>query len=301
MKKIFFVILFFSIKITFACDICGGVGGNATIGMFASTQFHMFGIKSNFQSYQSRMNGIIHSKEFIFRNELNFRFQMNKHLQVISSLPYQYSFQIRDLGRDQKFGIGDPFLLVNGIFLHKKDSSGSTRHFLSGSIGLKSPLGKFSSPQSSLMNMYPGTGSWDGLFLIQFVKGFKQRWSSQNEVSFALKTANKYGYRYGDVFQISSNILHNHKLAWRRMIESVGFIYTHFEPSTLNNQTLNEFNNQGNILMLKSSLHLITFNWILGVNATLPIAQKINNGSVKQTLGAEISCTYLLTTKNKNK
>ena len=61
-----------------ACDICGGVSGNATIGLFASTKYHMLGVKTGGQSFKSLMDGIVHSREYLFRNEFNFRFQIHK-------------------------------------------------------------------------------------------------------------------------------------------------------------------------------------------------------------------------------
>ena len=48
-------LLFFSSK---ACDMCGGVSGNASIGLFAANQFHYLGLRSNFRDYSLYMHGI---------------------------------------------------------------------------------------------------------------------------------------------------------------------------------------------------------------------------------------------------
>jgi hypothetical protein len=280
-----------------ACDICGGVSGNASIGLFASSSFHMMGLKTQTQVFASYLNGIRHSQEIIFRNDLNFRMQITKRLQVMAMVPYQYAWQLRDLGSDFKSGLGDPLVMGNVILFHKKDTSGITKHFVSGALGVKFPLGKYGSNESSLMNLYPGTGGFDGLVMMNYTKGWNKGWSFQNEASWSIKSANPNGYRYGNVLQLSTLFLKNQKWQLMRIIPAFGFQFNHFKRSSINGQILNESNNSGYTFSGKIALNVMTYKWLLGISSQIPFLQNVNSGITKQFFGAEISCTYLLKSK----
>jgi hypothetical protein len=289
-----FILLFVGRFELLACDICGGVSGNASIGMFASSNFHMLGLKTQNQSFASYLNGIRHSREFIWRNEIIGRIQISKRFQLMAIIPYQFAWQQRDLGSDFRSGIGDPLIVGNTILIHKKDTTGLTKHFLSGAAGLKFPLGAFGSNESALMNLYPGTGGFDGMLMINYTKGWKKGWSIQNEASWSIKTANKFGYRYGDVVQFASNLVKNQKWNSMRFIPALGIVFNHFAPSRQNGIVLESSNNSGYVLSNKLSLNIMSYKWLISLGTQIPLIQNINKGITKQLFSAEISATYLL-------
>jgi hypothetical protein len=298
MKNILLIGLLLISKIHLrACDICGGVSGNASIGLFASSSFHMIGLKTQTQVYASYLNGIRHSQEIILRNDLNFRMQITKRFQVMASIPYQIARQVRDFGNDVKSGFGDPLLIGNAILFHKKDSAEVTKHFVSGAVGIKFPFGEYGDNESSLMNLYPGTGGLDGIVMMNYTKGWNGGWGLQNEVSWSIKSSNANGYRYGNVFQLSSMFLNNQKWKLKRIIPAVGYIYNHFNRSSINGQILNESNNYGYVFSGKIAINVMTYNWLFGVSTQIPILQHMNAGITKQFFGTELSCTYLLKSK----
>jgi hypothetical protein len=282
-----------------ACDICGGVGGNATIGLFASTKYHMLGVKTGVQSFKSLMDGIVHSREFLFRNEFNFRFQFHERIQVIGVIPYQIGFQKRDLGNDLVQGLGDPMAMLNGILWHKKDSSGRALHFLSLSLGVKLPIGRVGSNLSTIKNLYPGTGAWEELLLLNYTSSFNRSWSMQNELSYAFKQTNNAGYKYGNSAQATITAVNNRKLGFRRLISSVGLVYTHFESSMVDGEVLTVNSNKGYVFAHRASINLIGFSWIYSLQCQIPMNQNLNNRSIKQTFGIEAGITYLVKTKSK--
>jgi hypothetical protein len=292
------LVLISSIRV-YACDICGGVSGNATIGLFASTKYHMFGVKSGMQSFSSFMDGIVHSREYVQRNELNFRFQFHRRLQVMGIVPQQFAIQKRDLGSDYVQGFGDPMIMLNGIVLQKKDTNGRTIHFLSLGMGIKFPIGRVGSTNSAIKNLYPGTGALEELIILNYTRSFKRNWSLQNEVSYAIKQRNKEGYKYGNSSQLSISVVNNSKLGFRRIISSAGIVYSHFQPSYLNGEQLILNNNKGFVLASKAGIHLMGYNWLFSIQCQVPVYQNLNNRSIKQNFGIEAGLTYLLKTKIK--
>ena len=282
-----------------ACDICGGVSGNATIGLFASTKYHMLGVKTGVQSFKSLMDGIVHSREYLFRNEINFRFQFHKRIQVIGVIPYQIGFQKRDLGNDLVQGLGDPMAMLNGILWHKKDTNGRAIHFLSCGFGIKLPTGRVGSISSAIKNLYPGTGAWEELLILNYIFTLNKSWSAQNELSYAFKQSNNTGYKYGNSTQATLTAVNNRKLGFRRLISSVGFVYSHFEPSIQDGEVLTVNSNEGYVLAPRASINLIGLNWLYSLQCQVPLFQNLNDRSIKQTFGIEAGITYLLKTKIK--
>jgi hypothetical protein len=299
MKKYSVILLLLVSSRANACDICGGVSGNATIGLFASTNYHMLGVKTGVQSFNSLMDGIVHSREHLFRNEFNFRFQFHKRIQVIGVIPYQIGFQKRDLGYDLVQGLGDPMAMVNGILWHKKDTNGRAIHFLSCGFGVKLPLGRVGSNSSAIKNLYPGTGAWEELLILNYTSTLNRSWSIQNELSYAFKQSNNTGYKYGNSSQVSITAVNNRKLRFRRLISSVGLVYTHFEPSVVDGEVLIVNSNRGYVLAPRASINLIGFSWIYSLQCQIPMSQNLNNRSIKQTFGIEAGITYLVKSKSK--
>jgi hypothetical protein len=64
-----------------ACDLCGGVGSNASIGIFAANQFHLVGWRSQVRSFDSYLFNIKHSSEVYWQNDLTFRTQLGPKVQ----------------------------------------------------------------------------------------------------------------------------------------------------------------------------------------------------------------------------
>ena len=280
--------------ISFACDICGGVSSNASIGLFASTQFHTIGIRSSYRGFSTYMNGIRHSQEFLFGQEAQFRTQLNKRFQLMGTIPFQNAIQIRDFGKDFVSGIGDPTIIGNFILYQKRDSTGFSKNFLSMGLGVKAPLGQTVSNANVLKNLYPGTGSWDFLVLTNYTKQFSKLWGWQTEISFAHKGKDKFGFQYGNSIQVSSQVFVNQKIGSYRLIVSTGINYEQYAASRLNGDPIVGATNQGMLLSARASANILTYRWLWSFSVQQPFMQNINEGSIRQNTGATISLNYLL-------
>ena len=301
MKKWLFIAFLIIGSFSQACDICGGVNGNASIGLFASNRFHTLGFKSGFRTYSTYMHGIRHTQEFIWSNELQFRTQLHKRVQLMGSLPFQNAVQKTDLSTDVVYGISDPNLMLNFILIQKQDSMGITRDFLSLGGGLKMPLGKNVSKQSALKNLYPGTGSWDETLILNYLHQFEKQIGWQTEASYSFKGKDKYAYRYGNTLSISSQAVYSQKWASYRFIASAGLLYENHASSSTNRIVDPTAANNGYVLSAKASVNLLTYRWLWSVYAMQPIAQQINQGTIKQQINCGISLNYLIKKTQKTK
>jgi hypothetical protein len=282
-----------------ACDICGGVSGNASIGLFASTKFHTIGYRSTYRSFTSYLYGIRHSQEFLFSQDIQFRAQIHKRIQLIGAIPYQLAYQKRDLGSDFVRGVADPNLIGNFILIQQQDSTGVSSNFLSFGMGVKLPLGKNVPGTNVLKNLYPGAGSWDYLFLSNFTKQFSKSWGWQTEASYALRGKDKYGFQYGNTAQLVCQVFKSSSISAYRMIVAAGINYEHHLSSRTNGQIVEGITNAGYILSGRVSVNLLTYRWLWSLSIQQPVFQHVNDGIIRQRLSGTISLNYLLK-KQKN-
>jgi len=301
MKKKFFVAFLLSSSLSYSCDMCGGVNGNASIGLFASNRFHTFGLKSGFRTYSTYMYGIRHTQEFIWSNELQFRTQLHKRIQLMGSLPYQSAIQKTDLSTDVVVGLADPNLMLNFILIQKQDSSGMTKDFLSLGGSLKMPLGKNVSNQNALKNLYPGTGSWDETLILNYLHQFGKKVGWQTEISYAFKGKDKFDYRYGNTFSLSSQAVYSQKIASYRLLVSGGILLENHASSSTNRIVDPSASNKGYVFSGKASVNLLTYRWLWSLYAMQPLSQQINKGSIKQQINCGISLNYLIKKSQKTK
>lgn len=290
--------LVMSVK-SFACDICGGVSSNASIGLLASTKFHTIGFKSSFRSFSSYMYGIRHSQESIFSQEIQFRTQIHSRIQLMGSIPYQSTIQKRDFGSDFISGMGDPNILSNFILFQNRDSNGVNKTFLSLGIGLKAPLGKTTENSNGLKNLFPGTGSWDYLLLSNYTNQFAKFWGWQTEMSYSFKGKDQFGFQYGNSFQSSSQVFRNFKISSYRLIVAAGINLEHHASSRVNGSETIGKTNDGIVLSSRASINLLTYRWLWSVNIQNPNYQNLNDGTIRQRFSGSISINYLLKTSKK--
>jgi hypothetical protein len=276
------------------CDICGGIGSNVSSEMLLNERFHLLGIRSVNRLTTSYIDGIRHSREMIFSQEVYSRIQVGNRIQFIAAIPYQTAVQKRDLGHDFFAGIGDPYAYINGILLHRKDSLGTTRTFISLGGGAKFPIGKFSLSQDGFQNLYPGTGSWDGLVSLNFFNVLKRQFSIQCDGSYSIKTNNSVGFRYGNAYIASAQLARYSNKNGKRLIYGGGWYLERFEKSVSMKTDLGPNDNSGYTTGIRLNANIITRQWLFTSQINLPILQSLNNGNVKSNGVVQLGVLYLL-------
>jgi hypothetical protein len=282
-----------------SCDVCGGVSGNASIGLLASTQFHTIGIKSSLNTYRSYLNGIVHSREYIAQGEVIARWQPHARWQISANIPYQVGRQKRDLGSDFIQGLGDPRILVNHVLVHQKDSNQATRNFLSLGLGIKAPWGRRAPASSMIRNLYPSTGAWNFSTVLLFTNRLTEHVSLQQEGIYTYKMRDASGYRYGNTYSYAVTVVWNKSLGIGRLLVGPGLQLERFGASTEDGLPVSGYNNQGFVFESQVSVNYLSYNWLWGLNVIQPLQQNFNQGSMKQ--GIRVSCTlsYLITKNSK--
>lgn len=282
-----------------SCDVCGGVSGNASIGLLASTQFHTIGIKSSIDSYRSYLYGIVHSREYIAIGEVTARWQPHEKWQISANIPYQMGVQKRDLGSNFIQGMGDPRILVNHVFMHQKDSNLITRNFLSLGLGIKTPLGQRAPASSMIRNLYPGTGAWNFSTVLLFTNRLTKRVSLQQEGIYTCKMQDANGYRYGNTYSYAVTLVWNKSIGLGRLLVGPGLQLERFGASKEDGHPLSGYNNQGYVYDSLVSVNYLNYNWLWGINVIQPLQQNFNQGSMKQGIRMSFTLSYLITKNSK--
>lgn len=301
MKKISLMLLLALTSNAWACDICGGVHANSSIGLFAANRFHTLGLSTQFRSYQSFENGLLHSKEAFLMNSLQMRFQLGPKLQFYGQVPYQIGRQYLEESATQKNGLGDANGFMNYILLQHQDSSGITEQFVSAALGVKAPTGKYVSPSNLQQNLYPGTGSWDYTLLLNGYQRLNKNGGLQIELSQTWKGKNSFAYRYGTTSQVSSVFVLNQKVRSYRLLSAAGLQLDYFAANSWDWEPLAENKqHKGLLFQSKMSCNLLTYNWLYSLHATLPLWQNINTGAIYFRPQIQFSIQYLIQQKKKS-
>jgi hypothetical protein len=281
-----------------ACDICGGVHANSSIGLFAANRFHTLGLSTQYRSYQSFDNGQLHSKEVFLFNSLQLRYQLGSQIQLYGQLPYQMGWQYLEEEKSLKTGFGDAQGFINLIGLQQQDSSGITQKFISVALGVKAPTGQYVSPSNLQQNLYPGTGAWNYTLLLNGFKLLNKKWSLQSEMSHTWKGKNNYAFQYGNSSQLAALLVLNEKFQSYRFLGSLGFQVDHFAANHWDWQALApEARHEGTLLQTKMSCNLLTYNWLYSLQAIMPIWQNINSGTLKFRPQIQFTIQYLIQQK----
>jgi hypothetical protein len=290
------VMLIWSVKLS-ACDVCGGISGGPSFGNLASTSYHQIGLRSTFRSFNSYLFGIEHSREQQLQEELFVRWQIQKRLQLIASVPYLTTRQVKAGKNYWINGIGDPSLLTSFVLLDKKDSLNETKRFLSAGLGVKIPLGATVSYEDDQRNLYPGSGATDLIFNMAYFGQLKKQSGIQSEATVLLRGKDNWGYQFGN--SLSMNVLYFRKLfkGNYKWIPTFGLQYDYQKEARINGKITSVAPNDLMLVSPRIGLNLITPNWMFTSLILHPVIQNVNNGQVKQNLQLSVGATYLI--KNK--
>jgi hypothetical protein len=295
---LFWGMLFYSYFV-WSCDICGGVGSNATIGLFASNRFHTAGLRIQQSQFTTFSDGYIHSTEFLTQGEVNARFQLGKKWQLFLFQPYQIALQKRLLGQTALYGLGDPTVIGNATLIDRKDSNHVTRLFLTMGGGVKFPVGRKTTSKDPLRNLYPGSGSFEFLFIQSATHRPLAHCGWQAENSFALKTKNLEGFANGHSWQLTGVWFWDLKLAGYRLFPALGFSSEHFWANRSNQTDLSNVDGKGLRYSGRAQVSLFTRRFLFNLGGNIPIFQNINSGQTLLNYQISLSGQYIIPLKNK--
>jgi hypothetical protein len=286
----------------YACDVCGGVSANSTIGFAPTNDFHYFGIRSNYRRFyshsESMITGTMNSTEYFFQSDLVGKFQLSNRWQLIGFIPYSLVSQKENNVKTSKSGLGDISLMSFYSPLIAKDSSGFIRQQLNVGLGIKCPTGNYAESAHTMSNMYPGTGAFDiTLGANYFTQNLKNGFQLEGSQTYRLE--NTYGYQYGSISTLSGNYFRVFKASRSVFRPFVGFQASYFGKDCIDRIIVTESVNHGLAVSGKIGVNYVKSNWFFSVSTQLPIYQNLGNGAVHQKESVQLSINYLISKKSK--
>ena len=285
----------------FACDICGGVSTPGSDGLLFGNQYHFIGFRMNYARFQSFHRNTfsqdtIVSREHFIQTSIAGRWQFSKRFNAQLDVPYRINAQYIETEDQFQQGLGDIKFLVNWMFLNQENDEG-TSNFLALGLGAKMPTGNYSAEPWETSNLSPGTGSWDPQFSLNY-RLSKKQFNFQLENSFALKTANKYGYRYGNALSSRATAFYSFKTKKNnRFLPLLGIGYLFTDVDRIDDYLVSESFNSGHVFNVEVGANYLLKNWMLNTKWSQPIVQTIANGDVVSKGTLEFGIHYLIQKK----
>lgn len=301
MKQLFAAFFTLYTSVAFSCDVCGCASGPGFDGMLNNNTFHFVGLRATYNPYTSIHRSVVtqlttRSQEQFFRGEILGRWQFATRWNVEGTLPYVVNYQMEASSDTLIHGFGDALVKTNWNALVRKGEV--HRHILTLGAGFKLPTGRFVSHEEGEVNLAPGSGSWDPLLTLGYRYSFK-RWNMLVEQQYQFKTANRYHYRYGDLYQAGIQLLYRFTAGKElEILPMLGVDYQYTGVDKIAGVPISDSYNSGQQLRGSAGLQLIGKSIMVRIRASLPIYQSLANGEVRAGASAEAGFFYLLHTQN---
>lgn len=289
------IAVFCLLMVTFvnACEVCGAVNSSQGIGTTASGNRHSIGLTWQHRTYCSTHESVFSgqmesSRECFQRIDLSGSIRISPRFQVRLLLPYSVNEQEKSSRKVRKTGISDPAVTLHFFAVNQQDSAQNSivRWSLGG--GLKLPLASYTVPHDSVLLLFPGTGTWDGViqssaYLQRGKRGIIQ------ETSMIIRGTNQYDYTPGSL--INATIFGFQRFSSWSLFG--GFQYSWNGIDYIDRTALSGSLARGQIVTATAGATIQWGNLILQGNYHLPVFQKLGNGSVKQTTSFTAGMYYL--------
>lgn len=276
---------------TWGCDVCNYSSGVQSVGLFPQSTGNYVGL--HYMGYQTRSEypGLFDkskdnaSVQRYDNLQLSVRLHINKHFQIITSLPTG-TYRNRDSSSNVRYtGIGDASIQIGYRILLKKDSQ---EQVLLLHTTCKTPTGAFIPADGQILRApSPGSGSWDiGLGLNYTYR--TPNWGYYGELSFLLTTPNKQRYKVGNRSILAGTIFHSLKKNQWTLMPQAGFRseyslhdYQHYDRKWLDMHS-------GGLLLFASAGGQILYKQTgFRLLAYIPVVQHYAGGSVHSSIRSE--------------
>lgn len=238
--------------------VAEGIGGGAAAGNIQlradvsysrMEDFYEGDSKRSFASVQddprfTKMGGVIPESMDMTRVTLSGSYAATERLRLFLSVPWVINSMTMRMymppmgmmpGRwmrmtmDEVSGLGD--VTVSGLYRVYQDRDIMPLTVLSAGVGLKTPTGSSSVDENGRRihaHMQPGTGSWDPILSLVFVKMLSSEFLVRADAAYQITTENNLGYEFGDTLAVNGHLDYN---ALDFMNLSLGLNYFHSEQA----------------------------------------------------------------------
>lgn len=248
--KVALSLLFISIiKMSYACDICGGaINGNSISGMMPMFNKNLVGLRSSYQAF-NHPKTILNQfgdkevlRDVYLSEDVWLRYYLHPKIQAFVNLPIRQNIRKLSDETQRISGIGDISMQINYSLFNNSDSNTNKTvlmWWLGG--GIKLPNGKYQQ-RNAEKTMYPigfqvGTGAY--AYLINNQISVRQNRIGLNwQTNLILNTTNELDYKLGNMYQTGLQAFYWHTISPKfKLLPQIGLQYIHFEKDKSYNIT----------------------------------------------------------------
>lgn len=303
-KIILLLIASFTMHLTTnACDICGCGVGNNYIGILPEYQSSIIGLRYRYNSMHTHLdpNGAtsyLNTTEQFNVAELYGGIQFRPNWRMMFALPYNIVHKMNAAGTSTKNGLGDPMALLQYQILNQKSTINDKINIVTlwFSVGVKAPLGEYSSDAELAMNntntFQLGTGSWD--FVTQMMYDWRlQDWGANITAQYKINTTNKASYYYGNKLQSSLQLYRKFAIGKdKNVAPNIGYNIEYSDQDI--KQNIAVLSTGGWVQKANCGIEVKLHKVFMGLNYQYVWYQNIGIGSVKVNNGFMVHLGYTL-------
>ena len=298
------IVSFIAVVLSFhgmSCDVCGASSGMGAQGLLPGNQFHFFSLQTTYRQTRSFQDVLFSdedriSREHFVRTNISGRWQISERWAFLGVVSYNYNWQQHVDSTRTMHGIGDINLHASYLLINRSDSTSSHQFRVDG--GVKLPTGAYSRVALETSNLFPGSGSIDGIFRVNY-QFKRQKWGMIGEGAFGLQGVNSAGYRFGNSVLSSGSIFGIKKIRKSgQLMPFLGISYQWVGTDEINDIPVSPKFNSGHLVSGEAGVQFIQSNWMFHLRFSQPVYQHLSNGNVKTVIGnAEIGIRYLIQKK----
>lgn len=238
MKKLIFItlLLFASIP-SIACDVCGGGGSGAFLGIVPQFERNIVGLRYQYQNFSHPLtelnfnNGSRVNNDYFHRKELWFRTYPHKRIQLMGFIPYAVHQRREVEGSSTIQSPGDFRIMANYMFINTGDSINvKWKNTLMGGLSLNLPTGKYRARDYNQQllppQFQPGTGAFGTTINMIYTTRIK-KWGLNFDAFYTFNTTNESQYRFGNQLRSSLLIFRTLTLGNYKLMASAGGVLEH--------------------------------------------------------------------------
>ncbi|MBU3681380.1 MAG: transporter [Flavobacterium sp.] len=278
------------------CDACGCSANGGSMGFSSLLTTNFVGMRYVYQSYNTKQ-GIFANSPWIEEHfntwQIWARIPLTSKIQLSLLMPYHQNNRNLLSGNEQIKGFGDATMMgLYTVFQTQKDST-IWVHKIQVGTGVKLPTGKNTQLNNGTLNpsFQLGTGSWDYLFLSEYVVK-RKKLGLNTSLNYTFKTENDSRYQFGDQFNYASTLFYLIDLQKVKVLPQLGLAG---EVYGANKQFMQYIpGTKGDILFGKLGFELGKDRFSLGINSMLPFVQHLTNGNVKANTRWAFNLNYQL-------
>jgi hypothetical protein len=291
--------------LSLACDICGCGIGNTYIGILPDFNKHILGVRYRQNAMMTHVGiggstSYLTTKETYRIAELWGGWNITRNFRLMLTLPYSFNEKINQGISKTKNGPGDVTLTGYYQLLNtKKVIAGSkllVQNLWAGG-GVKLATGKYNPSDKSSGNdnanlFQSGTGSYDFTLNVMYDIRLQDVGLNINSV-YKINTKNRYDYRYGNKFNISSQVYYKFRVKKKVTIAPNAGIQ--YEISNRDIDKNMEVTVSGGRLFSGTAGIEVSFGKIsFGANMQTPLSQNLANGIVQAKDRAMLHVSFIL-------